>query len=289
VNGGQVGDFVVRGPGTLDVEVPWSLIAGRETLAITFEHPDAARPRSTNGADDDREIAFAFEQLCLFRKFETPATGAMPAVRNLPLSELMVQFESLGQNCEFGLMQRQCGVEPLSLLRFASAPLPVLLAAVRARFEGLGAPGQLEIAQSGGEYLIVDKVFGILYHAWVHVGEATVDALLHREQRRLPFLRQKLIEDLEEGRKIFVYHGMEPLSRARMLSLLAALRAYGQVTLLWVELADDAHPAGSVETIANGLLKGYMDRFAPGENAHDLSFDAWLAVCRHADALIRGR
>ena len=36
-----------------------------------------------------------------------------------PLNELLLQFEPIGDNCEFGLMQQYFGAEPLSLLRFA--------------------------------------------------------------------------------------------------------------------------------------------------------------------------
>jgi hypothetical protein len=36
-----------------------------------------------------------------------------------------------------------------------------------------------------------------------------------------------------------------------------------------------------------GLLKGYIDRFAPDDNAHDLSFDGWLRVCANACVLDR--
>jgi hypothetical protein len=35
------------------------------------------------------------------------------------------------------------------------------------------------------------------------------------------------------------------------------------------------------------LLKGYIDRFAPGENAHALSLECWTALCRNALALHR--
>lgn len=35
-----------------------------------------------------------------------------------------------------------------------------------------------------------------------------------------------------------------------------------------------------------GLLKGYIDRFAPEENAHDFSFDGWLQVCANACVLV---
>ena len=36
-----------------------------------------------------------------------------------PLNEMLLEFESLGDNCEFGLVQRHFGAEPISLLRFA--------------------------------------------------------------------------------------------------------------------------------------------------------------------------
>jgi len=33
--------------------------------------------------------------------------------------DLVLQFESIGDNCELGLVQRRAGSEPLGLLRFA--------------------------------------------------------------------------------------------------------------------------------------------------------------------------
>ena len=53
---------------------------------------------------------------------------------------LALQFESLGDNCELGLVQRRAGVEPLGLLRFAGAPLRRLITALDARFEGIDDP-----------------------------------------------------------------------------------------------------------------------------------------------------
>jgi hypothetical protein len=46
--------------------------------------------------------------------------------------------------------------------------------------------------------------------------------------------------------------------------------------------ADAAHPSGTVEMLLPGLLRGYVDRFAPSENAHDLSLSAWTDVCEAA-------
>jgi len=75
---------------------------------------------------------------------------------------------------------------------------------------------------------------------------------------------------------------MSPLSLEEMRALTDALRIYGPATVLWCELADEAHQPGTVERIEPGLLKGYMDRFAPGENAHDLSLDCWVTLCKNA-------
>ena len=291
VNGSEVGDFVVQEVSALEIEVPRELIEGREWVVVIFRHPDAAKPVEISGIPDHREIALAFEAVTLFRKIEAlsapPQAYLLPDGEDpetLPAEQLMMRFESLGENCEFGLAQRRCGAEPLGLLRFASAPLPVLLAGLRGRFEGMGDPEQIDIQVSTDrqEYLVVDKCFGFLYHPWVLVGEADPEDIRRREVKRLPFLRRKLIEDLEEAGKIFVYRGMHRLPQPLVLRLVAAVRTYGPATLLWVEQQDRDHPASSVEWIVPGLLKGYIDRFAPAENAHALSLDCWIAICRNA-------
>jgi hypothetical protein len=143
------------------------------------------------------------------------------------------------------------------------------------------------VSPDQSEYLVIDGRFGLLYHPWVRVGEAAPEDIRHRETIRLPFLRRKMLEDLEEGRKIFVYHGMGPLGETEVQRLLEALRAYGPATLLWVDRGDAEHPVGTVELTATGLLKGYIDRFAPGENAHDFSLDAWVRICRNAHRLVQ--
>ena len=291
VNGSELDNRVVREVGVFEIEVPWELIEGREWLQVIFRHPDAAKPAEISGAPDHREIALAFEAVTLFRKDEPPSAPpeayAQPDENDpdlLATDKLMMRFESLGENCEFGLAQRRCGAEPLGLLRFASAPLPALLSGLRARFEGMGDPEKTEvqIAANQQEYLVVDRAFGFLYHPWVLVGEAEPEDIRRREAKRLPFLRRKLIEDLQEARKIFVYRGMHRLPQPLMLRLVAAMRAYGPMILLWVELADSEHPAGIAEWVAPGLLKGRIDRFAPAENAHALSLDCWIAICRNA-------
>ena len=220
-----------------------------------------------------------------------PRSSVADPVVNLSPKVLLMKFESLGENCEFGLVQRRCGAEPLGLLRFASSPLPKLLAALRGRFTGMGTPQttEIHISSNGKEYMVADLQYGFEYHAWVNVAERTADEIHRRELRRIPFLVDKLTDDLRLGEKIFVYHGMKPLTDDDALTLHSAMITYGPATLLWVELADEQHPSGRVEWVHPGVLKAHIDRFAPGDNAHDVSLDGWLAVCGAAQDLFEAK
>lgn len=293
---------------TMSAAIPAAALKGADRLRLVFQTPDAARA-SEFGLADNRVLSIALKQI-VFGPLSDAAPSGAPAAGNAaganqpgeppaqdnaqpaspaPFAPLLTRFESLGENCEFGLVQRRCGIEPLGLLRFSSTPLSPLLQALRGRFAGMGQPDtiEIEVAASGREYMVFDRRYGFRYHAWVKLGEMAPEAIHAREVRRLPFLIRKLVEDLTEGEKIFIFHGMQPLAEREARELADAMRAYGPGTLLWVELADAAHPAGAVLPVAPGLLKGHMDRFAPGENAHDLSLDCWLTLCRTAEAMVR--
>ena len=292
-NGSEVGSFTLARRTERACIIPASVIAGRETLEIVFDMPDAARPADLGAARDMRMLSIAVISLRLYPdRLAWPGDdmpvavdiGAVMRTEQIKLSQLMLQFESLGQNCEFGLVQRQCEAEPLGLLRFASTPLPNLLAALEARFEGMGAPQfvQVEMSSNGREFMVKDTCYGLTYHAWVNAGEMEAAALHGREVRRVPMLVRKLLEDLELGEKIFVFKGMGLLAEEVVFPLAVALRRYGPNRLMFVTLAHGPHMAGTVEARPEGYLVGYLDRFAPSENAHDFLLDQWVAICRAA-------
>jgi hypothetical protein len=49
-------------------------------------------------------------------------------------------------------------------------------------------------------------------------------------------------------------------------------------------LADAAHPPGTIEPVTTGLIKGYIDRLAPADDATNVSLQSWIALCRKAYA-----
>ena len=223
-----------------------------------------------------------------------PATIPQWVTRSpMPLDDLMMEFESLGDNCEFGLIQRIAGVEPLGLLRFSSILVPLgqklerLVVALDKGFEGLGLPETITVHAAGEppgprEFMVKEIAYDLLYHSGIYEGQVEADTARQRQYRYLNFLRRKLLEDLKVGEKIWVWKCEATVNRDQVSSLLDTLRRYGPNVLLWVVEADATHLAGSVERLDVDLLKGYVERFAPLGNAPNVSPRTWFIVCQNA-------
>jgi hypothetical protein len=302
VRGRAVGRSVMTSYRTIGYRIPPELVAEKGPVRIIFRHPDATRPVDCGAGLDQRRLALSVRSVNLFRadgdmtQFslaggEGISISDLEARIGMPAKEFMLHFESLGDNCEFGLVQRRCGAEPLGLLRFTNLPLNSLVRGVRNGFDGLGELQNLEVSLTTGikpEYSVRDKIFALTFHTFLYQGEADEQTLPRQQSNRLKFLRRKMLEDLANGEKIFVYKRNKPVSEDEVLPLHAALNQHCRNTLLWVVPADMTHEAGAVEQILPGLLKGYVDRFAPYENAHDLSFEVWLSMCANAWLLAQG-
>jgi len=214
-----------------------------------------------------------------------PQTSLLPT--EISDRDLVLKFESLGDNCELGLVQRRAGAEPLGLLRFAGAPLPKLLRAMAARFAGLADPTQVRIGLGRGEYMVQLLKYDFVYHADAKVGDADPATLQRQQVRILPFLVEKLLSDLETAAKILVFRQNEPLLAADLIDLQQAVSKFGPGTLLWVQDARPGHPPGSADRIGERLLAGYVSRLATRENVPDLDLPSWLGMLRRAYALFQ--
>jgi hypothetical protein len=201
----------------------------------------------------------------------------------------MLAFESLGDNCEFGLIQRHGGAEPLGLLRFAGIHVPIeirlgkLVSALERRFDGIGRPGTISVNLEGEagqrEFLVRETLYDLMYHSAVLEGAIQPQDLLKRESKRLNFLRRKLVEDLESGSKIWVWKSQSTLTADQVEPLLQVLRSMGPNILLWVVEGDALHKGGSIEQIDRDFIKGRIERFAPYGNALDVLPASWFEMC----------
>jgi tetratricopeptide (TPR) repeat protein len=223
-----------------------------------------------------------------------PTAATKPATDPASLAAFFLRFESLGATsagCEFGLVQRQFGAEPLGLLRWGNMPIDGLTHALNKRFVGMGDPDTTRVVIQRGsanhrEYFIFDDLYSFWAHTFIRVDEAPHDRVLKQSLRRLTFLRDKLLEDLEQAEKIFVFKMTHDVGEAAFEALFEALRAYGDCVLLGVALADAGHPPGTLEMKRPGLFLGRTGMFmgVGGASGAGIDTQIWRSLCERVAA-----
>lgn len=234
----------------------------------------------------------ALQELDFARHDEAAGNGVaeldMPAqievVEDAAVRDLLMRFESIGSDCEFGLAQRRFGAEPLSLLRFNAVDFAGLMSAIAHRFAGMGEAETTElIRQFNGEYLMRDLRWGLAMHTFVFEGQVDPDVLANKFHKRVGFLRDRFLADAAEGRKVLVYYsaGLQPDD---LTMLHGALRRLGPIDLLHVRPSlgpDDPVPSGTAIEIQPNLFLGAIGRSGrSATGAWDIAYDDWVSVCR---------
>lgn len=213
----------------------------------------------------------------------TPADGLNPFSR----------IESLGgtsEGCEFGIVQRRAGIEPLGLLRWTHITAAQLAELLENRFHGVGSKSQTVLdtfaAHNGrSEYRTSDRRYGMVMHTQTYTDEVPEERMLRQSCRRLKFLRDKLVEDLRLGEKLFVFKQGDKLpTEEEIARIVAVIADYGDGVLLHVRHADEAHPSGTVERSGTTLLTGYLDHFTmlPSGEIVEPNMSDWRRICVEA-------
>ena len=287
--GTLLGQHLVTEDTRISISVPGSLVAdGRLDLLMT--HYDRVRACELGGGGDDvRLLSVALSRAEVHGSTRVPAVGRATGRRPLPDAALLGCFQSLGDNCEFGLVQRHLGADPLHLLRFAGINLRNLLLGLNSEFDGLDDSGRLSLRLSGEpgerEFILLHDSYGLNSHTFQHEHTSSAETVLARSRQKLALQRRMFLEDLEDAETIFVLKRNDSLALQEVLPVWSCLRSYGDNTLLYVVVADADHLPGTVEQRAPGLLCGYIDRFAPYDDAHNLFDECWLSICRNAHAM----
>jgi hypothetical protein len=214
--------------------------------------------------------------------------AAATAQTGLSAVDLASRFESFGNDCEFGWLQRKCGAEPFGLFRWSNPEHEVILRAVTTIFEGFGDASYVELdSQRPREWTAVDPVNTLREHLFLKEGEQPEAAMRRMHETRRFMLRRMMIKNIREGNKIFVIKsGQGRLSRDIVLPIAQALRRSGPGWLLWVEAGPEV---GRVEILADGLLHGTIDRLTVQPNASLCSLPGWLAVLTAAWLIVQNQ
>lgn len=241
----------------------------------------------------------AVEHLILSRSTDNRTEGRTaekePSGDSVPsLQAVMGRFLSLGDNCEFGLVQRWTKAEPVDLLRFAAIYKPAehrlnhLVGALETGFEGLGDEGTIVCTAEGNhaprEYIVRESRWNLLYHTNRHEGAVDEEKLVEQQSASLQMRRRKLFGDLRTANRVLVWKSNFDITEAEVRRLLNSARELGPNLLLWVQPAGSDGVVGMVEYAGDGLLIGYVEKFAPYSAAYKIDFPPWEAVCRNAYA-----
>jgi hypothetical protein len=202
---------------------------------------------------------------------------------------LLDRFESLGDDCEFGLVQRHFNAEPISLMRWVGSDGPRLVAGLHSRFAGLGDPAATELVwrTDPPEYKLRDPRY-LGAHTWVaeRLADPAAEAqLLADGCARLRLLRRKLLTDIARGRRIFVFKATDAApGEEGFASVHGALRGVGPAPLLCVRRAENPEDIGRVEAIGDGLYIGQIELFSRETPTHDIWRDLCLTTAQLVDA-----
>ena len=290
--------FAVAATGEYSIYLPKELLRKGQDNTLRFLFGYFASPGEL-ATSEDRPLTVAFHRLSLdaanFEPFARssllPLAPAEPERTPEELQQIAERFQSLGQNCEFGLWQRRCNAEPLGLLRFASIHMEHLLHGLRTDFAGVDDPSLLKIEpnKADGEFMGHHAYYGLDYHTGKSAAKTKLSKFTKEEPERLGYLARMLLEQIDTAERIFVAHRFDLLNDENVMPLFLALRARNpEAQLLYVTGLGGANPAlaGRVEQTAPGLFHGYLARLAPSENAYDLDFDGWLKLCAAVDLAV---
>jgi tetratricopeptide (TPR) repeat protein len=270
----------------LEVELAFTLSAMRdwpaalalwESLKAKHPHHDGLRSNITFILGQ----AMADQAIRGGAPFEIPRALLESAnVDDVPAEDqvaLLKRFESLGDSCEFGMVQRLYQVEQMTLLRWAFTTPENLIAALKTRFDGVGDPEYTEIDVIGDEYRTRDRRYFMQSHTFTSPTAEPLEFFAPEQCRRLQWLKRKLLDSLTTAARVFVYSGQGGLTEDQVTALHDAMLPYSpKAKLLCMRVKEPGHPPGTVERLRAGLWIGYLEKFS----TVDIAVANWLTVCQ---------
>ena len=135
-----------------------------------------------------------------------------------------------------------------------------------------------------GEYGAEDKRYKFGIHLGIKEAEAEPERVFKTQCRRIGFLRDKLLGELDNQEKIFVYSSFA-LADDRLAAIIDCLDRYGPNRLLCVRGFTDSQPPGSMEILSDRVVVGYTAQEAlerGTDGGWKIPIDHWLNFCEAA-------
>ncbi|KFL90336.1 hypothetical protein AmDm5_1192 [Acetobacter malorum] len=211
---------------------------------------------------------------------------------------VLSNFESLGEDCEFGLVQQRAGILHPHLLRFSAASensaerLSRLSMLLKYRLHQLEHTDFLEMFLPEEEWNNVDPEWRVRHKIFkwsTHTGllvknfpKETINQKISDFSVVIEFMKSQFLRELELGRKVWIWKSSVPSSLPNIKKLLGILKEYGPNKLLWVQNADSDHPAGTVDQIEADLWCGYIKKPTEHWKGHWSEDADWFELLKNA-------
>lgn len=203
---------------------------------------------------------------------------------------LLQRFESLGDNCEFGFVQRANGYEDGGLLRWSISPLDKLILCFETDFRDLYLFENLEPSAPD---MVRDIATGLMFHTQMHsidgrfvLGEEPRREIYSGERRKIDHLLDKFRRKVQQPDTICVYKRNSGITDADAIRLQQSLGKLGPSSLLIVRSTDDRARWSTVECAGSRLFVGLIDEFAPYFAADRVSIRIWNRLLQSASQSI---
>lgn len=230
---------------------------------------------------NDLEIQTAWGHAEQAQKF-TAVSG--PGAEEEGHKHILLRFVSMGEDCEFGLMQRHYGLEPLGLLRWASVKPEKLAALLDDGISAIGVPAntRLTISESQGVYYLAMPQYDLAFNTMFKAHTVDEAVFIVEQNKRTKFLARQIVDQFEDGEKIFVFKQNGHVNKSAAIDLWTAIQKYGDSKLLYVAEAADDKDIGSIDVINPRLMIGALRGLGAGAEGWKIPYDAWLRICEKA-------
>jgi hypothetical protein len=207
----------------------------------------------------------------------------------MDIRAIAASCESLGRNCEFGLVQRKFDLEPVSLLRWAGAEKPDgLIDALTHEFAGLGEEMDGKVTEPDGPvnaryWWLTCRRYGILFHTLEKPSLLDLPLATEKVRPRLRRLAERLMEEIKDGRKLFVFSSADFADPLDGLPLIDAFRtAGGRGALLIVAQGEE----DEIDQIDFNTFGAKLPRLTPWHGANAIDYEGWLRLLPKIQATI---
>jgi hypothetical protein len=207
-------------------------------------------------------------------------------------ADVLQRFESLGDNCEFGFVQRANGFEDGGLLRWSISPLDKLILCLDTNFKDFYLFDNLEPSAPD---MVRDTGTGLMFHTQMHsidgrfvLSEDARREIYAKEKSKMDHLLDKFQRRIQQPEIICVYKRNSGTTDDEAQRLQRSLNKFGQSTLLLVNSTTNKERWSTVYRSPLGFLVGLLDEFAPYFAADQVSVRVWNALLKNAYAYSNG-